>query len=98
MHLAVPEERLSLKEEKPPTASVVLKLRSGATLQDAQIEAITNLVANSVEGLNPNRVAIIDDRGNVLASGSGDDSSWATISSYCYSVRNEKGSRDNSYK
>ena len=45
-----------------------------------RIEAITNLVANSVEGLNPNRVAIIDDRGNVLASGSGDDSSWATLS------------------
>lgn len=80
VHLAVPEERLFAEEEKPPTASVVLKLRSGATLQDAQIEAITNLVANSVEGLNPNRVAIIDDRGNVLASGSGDDSSWATLS------------------
>ncbi len=88
----------SLKKKKPPTASVVLKLRSGATLQDAQIEAITNLVANSVEGLNPNRVAIIDDRGNVLASGWEMTQLGNFISSYCYSVRNEKGSRDNSYK
>ncbi|HXL02464.1 MAG TPA: flagellar basal-body MS-ring/collar protein FliF [Candidatus Atribacteria bacterium] len=80
VHLVVPEERLFAEEEKPPTASVVLKLRSGVTLQDAQIEAIANLIANSVEGLKPDRVAIIDDRGNILASGSGDESSWTSLS------------------
>ncbi len=59
VHIVVPEERLFAEEEKVPTASVVLKLRSGVTLQDNQIEAIANLIANSVEGLNPNRVAIL---------------------------------------
>ncbi|MDI3543083.1 MAG: flagellar M-ring protein FliF [Candidatus Atribacteria bacterium] len=80
VHIVVPEERLFAEEEKVPTASVVLKLRSGVTLQDNQIEAIANLIANSVEGLNPNRVAIIDDRGNVLASGTGEGSAWANLS------------------
>ncbi|MBC7218116.1 MAG: flagellar M-ring protein FliF, partial [Candidatus Caldatribacterium sp.] len=56
-------------EEKQPTASVDLRLRPGATLKESQIEAIAHLVANSVEGLDPKRVAIIDDRGNILASG-----------------------------
>ena len=80
VHIVVPEERLFAEDEKLPTASVVLKLRPGVTLQNTQIEAITNLIANSVEGLNPDRVAIVDDRGNVLASGTGEDSAWATLS------------------
>lgn len=69
VHIVLPEERLFAEEEKEPTASVVLRLRPGATLKEAQIEAIAHLVANSVEGLRPERVAIIDDQGNILASG-----------------------------
>lgn len=69
VHIVLPEERLFAEEEKEPTASVVLRLRPGATLKESQVEAIAHLVANSVEGLSPERVAIIDDKGNVLASG-----------------------------
>ena len=57
----------------------MVRLRPGATLRDFQIQAIANLVANSVEGLSPERVAILDDRGNILASGTGDASSIVSI-------------------
>jgi len=79
VHLVIPEEKLFSEEAKEPTASVVVRLRPGATLRDFQIQAIANLVANSVEGLSPERVAILDDRGNILASGTGDASSMVSI-------------------
>ncbi|WP_017873953.1 flagellar basal-body MS-ring/collar protein FliF [Candidatus Caldatribacterium saccharofermentans] len=69
VHVVLPEERLFAEDRKEPTASVVLRLRPGATLREEQIEAIAHLVANSVEGLDPQRVAIVDDRGNILATG-----------------------------
>ncbi|MGQ9746906.1 MAG: flagellar basal-body MS-ring/collar protein FliF, partial [Candidatus Caldatribacteriaceae bacterium] len=76
VHLVIPEKKLFLEEKQEPTASVVLRLRPGRVLQDVQVQAIANLVANSVEGLSPERVAILDERGNILASGVGDASGF----------------------
>lgn len=78
VHITLPEESLFAEEEKLPTASVVLKVRPGTRLRENQIEAIARLVANSVEGLDASRVTILDDQGNVLASGSGEES-WGSI-------------------
>lgn len=79
VHLVLPKEELFLEEEKPPTASVVLELRSGSRLSASQIEAIAQLVANGVEGLDPTRVAIVDQAGNILASGSGEEGSFLSL-------------------
>lgn len=79
VHLVIPEDKLFSEEAKEPTASVVVKLRPGATLRDIQVQAIANLVANSVEGLSPERVAILDDRGNILASGTGGASDIVSV-------------------
>jgi len=66
----VPEkEALFIGEQSPATASVFLKLRPGKSLADPQVRAVTNLVANAVEGLDAEGVTVVDDRGNLLAEG-----------------------------
>ncbi|MFQ6111702.1 MAG: flagellar basal-body MS-ring/collar protein FliF, partial [Nitrospinota bacterium] len=67
VHLVIPERTLFLEEERKPSASVVLKLRPGARLRKGQVRGIAHLVARSVEGLQPERVTIVDTLGNMLA-------------------------------
>jgi flagellar M-ring protein FliF len=50
------------------SASVVLSLKPGRELQDEQIAAIVNMVANSASGLDPTRVTLVDQAGNYLSS------------------------------
>lgn len=69
VHVAMPETSLFVEDEKPPTASVILKLKmkSGGVLKPEQVASITHLVSSSVEGLKPENVAIADTRGNLLS-------------------------------
>jgi flagellar M-ring protein FliF len=72
VHLAVPEDRLFRDESSTPSASVVVALRPGAGLSAGQVRAIRHLVANSVEGLSPERVTVVDTRGRLLSAGQED--------------------------
>jgi len=73
VHLVLPQRELFSRDQKDPTASIVLTVRG--ELSSGEIHAIQHLVAAAVEGLTPNRVAIVDDSGQLLASGGGDDGS-----------------------
>lgn len=68
VHLVLPQRQLFARETEEPSASIVLKLRSGG-LDSTQVRAILQLTAAAVPGLKPDRVSIVDDRGNLLASG-----------------------------
>lgn len=68
VHIVLPRESLFVKSERPATASVVVKLRSGARLDKEQINGIVNLVAASVEGLKTENVSVVDTEGRTLAS------------------------------
>jgi flagellar M-ring protein FliF len=68
VHIVIPEERLFSEDQKVPTASVMLKLKPSAELEDLQIRGISNLVASSIEGLEPSSITIIDSYGNMLSS------------------------------
>jgi flagellar M-ring protein FliF len=72
VHLAIPEDRLFRDESSSPSASVVVALRPGASLSPGQVRAIRHLVANSVEGLSPERVTVVDTRGRLLSAGQDD--------------------------
>ncbi len=76
VHLVIPERQIFSRDNAPPTASVVLK--TSAVLGRGQVSAIQHLVAAAVAGLQVSRVAIIDDRGNLLAGGDGKDGVDAT--------------------
>lgn len=74
VHLALPEKRLFENQQKAATASVIVTLKPGRTLDKGQVQGIINLVAGSVTGLAPENVKIIDASGNVLNSKEKDDS------------------------
>lgn len=70
VHLVLPERALFSREQKDPTASIVLSVRG--ELSAGEIRAIQHLAAAAVEGLTPSRVSVVDDTGRLLASGAGD--------------------------
>jgi flagellar M-ring protein FliF len=63
----MPAKKNFLEESKPPTASVVVQLNPGKTLSNEQIRGIRYLVASSVEGMDADRVTVVDDRGKILS-------------------------------
>jgi flagellar M-ring protein FliF len=73
VHLVLPERALFSREQKDPTASIVLAVRG--ELSAGEIRAIQHLTAAAVEGLTPSRVSVVDDTGRLLASGAGDNPS-----------------------
>ena len=75
VHLVLPERELFRRERKDPSASIVLSVRG--ELASGEIRAIQHMVASAIEGLTPTRVSIVDDQGNLLASGTGDDADGA---------------------
>lgn len=67
VHLVIPEHQIFARDAQQPSASVVLK--SSGRLDRGQVRAVQHLVAAAVVGLSAERVAIVDDRGNLLAGG-----------------------------
>jgi len=64
--LALPNKKTFLEEGGRPSASVVVELHQGKELSAEQIRGIRFLVANAVEGMDSDRVAVMDERGKVL--------------------------------
>ncbi|RMD85955.1 MAG: flagellar M-ring protein FliF, partial [Candidatus Dadabacteria bacterium] len=67
VHVAQPDKTVFARKQNKPTASVLLKLKPGGELTKKQIKGIANLVAGSIEGLNPEDVTIVDTHGNPLS-------------------------------
>ena len=65
--LAIPKQKNFMEESAKPTASVVIELFPGKSLSPDQVRGVQYLVANSVEGLEAERVAVLDDRGKMLS-------------------------------
>ncbi|WP_319530042.1 flagellar basal-body MS-ring/collar protein FliF [uncultured Cohaesibacter sp.] len=74
VHLVLPQRQLFKRDQKPPSASIAVKLQG--SLNPTQIQSIQHLVASAVEGLDPENVTIIDGNGRLLASGRGSDESY----------------------
>jgi flagellar M-ring protein FliF len=70
VHLALPERRLFATDAVQPSASVELTL-ARATPTAREVRAIVHLVASAVPGLTPDRVTVIDTRGNLLSDMAG---------------------------
>jgi flagellar M-ring protein FliF len=68
VHLAIPKQTAFLREEQKPTASVLLALHAGRTLEPAQVAGIVHLVSSSVPQLNPSQVSVIDQDGNLISN------------------------------
>lgn len=78
VHLVIPKRELFGNDKKQePTASIVIKARGA--LGNAQVDAIQHLVASAVPGLSPMRVAVVDDKGKLLAAGVADNADSGNI-------------------
>lgn len=71
IHLALPQQTAFLREQQKPSASVLLTLHGGRTLERGQIAGIVHLVASSVPELNPDTVSVVDQHGNLLSQNAG---------------------------
>jgi flagellar M-ring protein FliF len=69
VHLAIPKETVFVREQQKPSASILINLYPGRTLEKAQVEGVIHLVASSVPDMPPSNVTVIDHNGNLLTSG-----------------------------
>lgn len=72
VHLATPERSVFVRENNPPSASVMVRLVNGRSLSQSQVEAIVNLVAGSVPGMTSDMVRVVDQNGRLLSAESDD--------------------------
>ncbi|TMO69495.1 flagellar basal-body MS-ring/collar protein FliF [Pseudoalteromonas aurantia] len=70
--LAIPKENVFARREKKPSATVVLTLKRGRTLGGEEVDAIVDIIASAVQGLEPARVTVTNQNGRLLNSGSQD--------------------------
>jgi flagellar M-ring protein FliF len=68
VHLAMPKNTVFVREQQKPTASVLLNLHPGRTLDAQQVSAIVHLVASSVPDLPAKNVTVVDQDGNLLSN------------------------------
>jgi flagellar M-ring protein FliF len=77
VHLALPPESVFADETREPSASVVVRLKSGEALSTGRVRAIAHLVASGVEGLRADNVSVIDGDGHMLTDGQETDSAMS---------------------
>jgi flagellar M-ring protein FliF len=77
VHLVIPDRQIFARDNQPPSASVVVKARS--RLSRGQVSAIQHLVASAVAGLTANNVALVDDKGELLAGGGEGDAATGAV-------------------
>ncbi len=68
VHLALPNQNGFFREQQKPSASVLLGLHPGRTLDRNQLAGIVHLVASSVPEMNPTSVSVLDDTGKLLST------------------------------
>ncbi len=67
VHLALPNQNGFFREQQKPSASVLVTLNAGRTLDRAQIAGIVHLVSSSVPEMSPKAVSVVDQTGALLS-------------------------------
>ena len=68
VHLAIPKPSVFVKDQMKPSASVILALHPGRTLDPGQVSGIVHLVSSSIPNMSAQSVTILDQNGNMLSS------------------------------
>lgn len=66
VHLALPRQTVFVRDRAKPTASVVVQLHPGRTLDESRLAGIVHLVSSSISELEPEQVTVVDQRGRLL--------------------------------
>lgn len=73
VHIVIPEPSIFLEKQEEPKASIVIKTLPGKTLNKEQVRGISHLVSNSIQGLRPQNISIVDFDGRLLSNPYNDD-------------------------
>lgn len=68
VHLALPKPSLFVRDQKKPSASVVLTLHRGRSIDEEQISAVVHLISSSVPELSAKSITVVDQAGNLLSA------------------------------
>ncbi len=68
VHLALPKSSLFVREQKKPSASVILTLNHGRSIDEGQVSAIVHMLSSSVPELSAKNVTVVDQAGNLLSA------------------------------
>lgn len=80
VHIVLPNRPLLGGDSKGASATVVVKLKGNCTLTRGNVGAIAHIVSGAVEGLDAQKVVIVDAEGN-LFSGETEDEAGARMAS-----------------
>ncbi len=86
--LAIPKDNEFARNERKPSATVVLSLKGNA-LGQGEVDSIVDMVASAVHGLEPTRVTVTDQNGRLLNSGSQDPLSAQTRKEFAMQQKQE---------
>ncbi|WP_117216170.1 flagellar basal-body MS-ring/collar protein FliF [Pseudomonas coronafaciens] len=67
VHLAIPKSSVFVRDDRKPSASVLVELYAGRSLEPSQVLAIINLVATSVPELSKSQITVVDQKGTLLS-------------------------------
>lgn len=73
VHLALPKQSVFVRDRKPASASVMVDIRPGSSLDQKNVTAIMNLVASSIPELSADQVTVVDQQGELLSKVDRDD-------------------------
>lgn len=71
VHLTFKKTSLYQQAEEPPKASVIVRPRVAGALNPQRVRGIQQVVASAVEGMSVERVAVLNEDGQVLSSADG---------------------------
>ncbi len=73
VHLAISKPSVFVREQQKPSASVLLSLHPGRSLDATQVSAIVHLVSSSIPELPVKNVTVIDQSGSLLTAQDGNN-------------------------
>jgi flagellar M-ring protein FliF len=94
VHLALPKQSVFVRKRKQPSASVVLKLFNGRSLEQQQVDAIVHLVAASIPELEAGKVTVVDHKGRLLSQPQADRNMKLSATQFEYTQKVEAHYRD----
>ncbi len=69
VHLAIPKRTAFIRKQADASASVVLELYTGRSLNEQQVASIVHMVSSSISSLDPDKVTVVDQNGNLFTNG-----------------------------
>lgn len=81
VHIVLPQRQKFSRETKNPSASVVIGVHAGATLDRQQIVSVQSLIASAIPSLKSRNVSVVDSNGSLLAKGGTEGDAMLSIKS-----------------